>query len=707
MKRKLCTLLLSLSCALSILPMQVRAEEGTPTVIYSTIEGESVEITLDNAIYPTTSSSTREWYCNDAAITVDGTNLIDLSEGQSAKLKLATTTTVNHLQNYKVIDTTTPKPSGTIKTDQVARLYVISQANYSAATLTTKDLNATVGEEIYAKNITLYVDSTSYPNFQPLKFIVDGNIKDKIVAQEGTNTYTLTDSVLNRTVTLKVIAASDSEAPKINSLVVTDGKADKYSTKKTIEVSATDNIELAQDAYYWEDNANLSTVIKEKIMGGTKASDITGLTWTSNKKHDVTSNGIYTAFVKDKAGNISYKDITVSKISSTTPAISTLTLLKDGNKAYIEVKASEPSNQPLSYKLNNGSWQESNKLYNVTEGINKIYVRNEAGVTVDSSKEVFLSVFMQEESGFSPKNLTNCIQVNPSTWTNNSVSVSITLPDALQNKLSSAPYSINGSAYGSSKSITIPNNNDTVQFAVKDIYGNIHTSNVYTVTNIDKNEPSLEVTVSDDGTLTVKAQDVGSGIQKIVVSSTNASNYVIKTNEATGVTSDKATYKAPANGSYQFAVYDFAGNVGRAAGQVTCYEKTGVQSGLKDSKATPPKSTDRSGSTTGGTSGSSTLGTEQPTRATTTTEERGYSSFSTAGNSTRAELSDPEILELVKSDESNTNAPAVMLEKVTYDNTNSDALKKMLYILLPLLIVGSIAGVAIVNSDKIIKIKNK
>lgn len=721
MKKRLYALLLSLSCVISLLPIvsvPVKADEITPTVIYSTIEGGSMQVALNNALYPITSTSTRTWYCNGSVVTPDGTNIIDFSEGQNGKLKLATTTTANHMQNYAVIDTTASHAPGQIIPNQIARVYVISTDNYDAATLSTRELTATVGEDLYAKDITLYINSTPYPNFQPLRFVVGGNVVEKITVEAGTKTYNLTDTVRGRSTTISIVGVDDTEPPRITSLAVKDGKQDVYALTKTIEVIAQDNNGLPEDAYYWEENANLSTVIKERIMNGDKAGDLTGITWSNNTTHEATCNGIYTIFVKDKAGNISYKDITISKISTSSPYISSLSLGKDGDTVFIDVSASEPGNQPISYKLNDGNWQSSNRLTNVKEGTNTVYVKNEAGVEVTANKEVFLSVYLNNDAAFSAENLYNYIQVNPTTWTNKSVTVSLVLPDSIQAKCASAPYSINGGAFTSSRSISVSNNNDTVQFCVKDIYGNTHTSNVYTVINIDKELPSIEVTTQEDGTITVKAQDGQSGVSKIVVSSTNASNFIIKANGGPGVGSDQATYKAPANGAYQFEVYDFAGNVVKASGQVSCYAKDGtIQSGLKNSK-TSTKQT-RTGSTTGGKSGASTLGTKASKKAndgsgthvktssssSRTSEDRGYTSFSLAGRTNAKTLPEAEQINVVKNEESRIDAPAQLMEEVAADTTNNDKLKRLAFILLPILVIGSIASVVIINSDKLFKKK--
>ena len=65
------------------------AEETTPTVVFSTIEGEGVEIVLPDSIGK---DAARTWYCNNEVLILDET-LIDTSEGTTAKLKLTKTST--------------------------------------------------------------------------------------------------------------------------------------------------------------------------------------------------------------------------------------------------------------------------------------------------------------------------------------------------------------------------------------------------------------------------------------------------------------------------------------------------------------------------------------------------------------------------------------------------------------------------------------
>lgn len=666
----------------------------TPDIIFSAVEGNSIHLVLKNALYPVTEESSRTWYKNGSPISL-GDYVTDESEGQSGKLYFKEVHTTDHMSDFSVKDTTKNPLLGIVEKDQMARLYVISKDNIETATLTTKSSEEIVGTRIFANTVTLYINNTPYPNFQSLKFMVGGKEKDSISVDPGKYTYTLKETVTGQTIGIEITGLEDESKPSITSFTVSN--ANRYALEKTLQVVAEDNLGLDKEPYYFEGNPALATTIKNLVLDGKKASDLEGISWQEDSRKAVYSNGVYTVFVKDKAGNISYKDITVSKISNSTPVISSVTLGKDSDGAvFLDVKASDTGNQPLMYQLNKGSFGTSARLYQVKDGINTITVKNEAGVTVYSTKEVFLDVYTDSVKEFSEENLYNFIQTNPSTWTNKGVLVSMALPDYLSKKVASDGYSINGSGYSLNRSIKVETGDETVTFSVKDVYGKTHTAKAFRVKNIDKEEPSLEVSVSD-GYLFVQAKDSGgSGISKITVSSTNATNFTIKSNNSYGVGSDKASYKAPSNGSYQIMVYDFAGNVGKVSATVSSYtENKQVQSLVKNSKTGSEKKI---------TSGSSSIGKktyeENPVRGTTVSLDNGYSFYSTAGNSTERFLLEPEIIEVFRKSEKNMASPVAKIEQVPLDSTNSDRLKKLLYIVLPLLIVCSVVVVFIVNSSK-------
>lgn len=427
------------------------------------------------------------------------------------------------------------------------------------------------------------------------------------------------------------------------------------------------------------------------------------------------------------------KDINVSKISTSSPSITEVSLGKEDEKPYLYVVAKDPDNQPLMYKLNDGKWQESDKLFDLKEGDNFVVVKNEAGVVTSLKKYVYLSLYTGKEEGLSEKSLYNYIKVSPASWTNGSVSVSLVLPDSIIEKLSVSPYSINGAAFSANRTKTVSANEETVQFTVKDIYGNTHTSQVYTVTNIDKEKPSLEV-VSKSGSFTIKAADSGSGIAKITVSSSSASNYVIKANSSDKVSSDNATYKAPSNGTYQFTVYDYAGNTTTVSGTMSYYTKENgkVQTAAKSSGTTTKTSSTTSKSSAATTKSSSktstasvdkkyaeeektssaTLGAKKDTekKDNKKTASKDVSSepvvvkeerriISNAGNSVSPDLPEAEKIEVIREQDPALSSPPQMQTTEKLDNTNEKRLKGLVI----LIIAASAAAVLVaiwVNSVK-------
>ena len=674
------------------------AEETTPTVVFSTIEGEGVEIVLPNSI---SKDAARTWYCNDEVLTLDETH-IDTSEGTTAKLKLTETSTRNHMDDYKCIS------SGAAASEDFAKLYVISKDNYYEAELLIKDMEATIGSDLYAKNLTVYIDKTPYPNFAPLQFVENGVLQDKIRVKNGTFTYNLIDTVYGRKMNVAITGVGDKIAPSIKYFGVKNKMADKYATEKTIEVTASDSESgLPEDAYYFEKDEMLSSVLKMLVLGGATSDSLNGITWSKDKEYTVTDNGVCTVFVRDNVGNLAYKELNVSKISTHAPYITDTYLGKEDGKAFFTVSAKDLDNQPLQYRLNGGKWQESEKLFGVTEGENVIEVKNEAGVTSSTTRTVYLSIFLGTEEGLSEESLYNYISVSPSTWTNKQVTVSLVLPDSLTSKLTSSPYSINGAAFGSSRSKTVSTNGETVQFTVKDLYGNTHTSKIYTVNNIDKENPYLEVTVNE-GTLTVKAGDSGSGIEKITVTSTSASNYVIKANSSAGVGSDTATYTAPTNGSYQFTVYDYAGNMASASGSVNFYtEENGTaQKALQNTNGN--LSSLRSSVTNASVLGSKRADDMKAGKSMVTSVASSVEDvllpeddfvYSDAGNSQSPDLPEADKLDVVRTQDVALASSPKMLETNEIVNDDGKLLKVLCFLLLAVGVV-SIGIVIYVNSDR-------
>ena len=674
------------------------AEKTTPTVVFSTIEGEGVEIVLSNAI---SKDVERTWYCNNEVLTLDETH-IDASEGTTAKLKLTETSTRNHMDDYKCIS------SGAASTDDFAKLYVISKDNFNEAELVIKDMEAVIGSDLYAKNLTVYIDKTPYPNFASLQFVENGVLSDKIRVKNGTYTYNLIDTVFGRKIDVVITGVGDKIAPSIKHFGVKDKMADKFATEKTLEVTASDNESgLPEDAYYFEKDELLSSALKMLVVGGATSDSLNGITWSKKKEYKVTDNGVYTIFVRDKAGNLAYKDLNVSKISTSAPYITETHLGKEDGKAYFTVVAKDLDNQPLQYRLNGGKWQESEKLFGVKEGDNVIEVKNEAGVTVSTTRTVYLSIFLGTEDGFSEESLYNYISVSSSTWTNKQVTVSLVLPDSLTSKLASSPYSINGAGFSSNRSKTVSTNGETVQFTVKDLYGNTHSSKVYTVSNIDKENPYLEVTVNE-GTLTVKAGDSGSGVEKITVTSTSASNYVIKANSSAGVASDTVSYTAPSNGSYQFTVYDYAGNIASASGSIHFYtEENGTaQTAVEKSGFNPEvlRSSAANASVLGSkkvadmkTGTGSRTSTSSPAVNTNLSEDNIV--YSDAGNSQSPDLPEADKLEVIKEQDVALASSPQMLEKNEIVNDDGKLLKG-LFIFLLVVGAASIAVVVYINTDK-------
>lgn len=499
-----------------------------------------------------------------------------------------------------------------------AKLTVFSTNRINSVALSAPTVKRDVNATLRADEIPIIVSGSQYPNIGSLKFYnitetgnpLSGKTADSIKVKRGTNTYDLIETVTGKTFTVTVVGLTDTTKPTITSLMVKDNMADKWATEKTIIGTATDNSSLSSSAYYFEPNPTIATAIKEQVIKGALAEEIGGIAWTNANSKLVTSNGVYTMFVRDTVGNIAYRDITVYKISTSVPVISGVTLGKADGNAYFDVKATDEDGQSLSYKVNDGGYQTSPRVYGLKEGTNTIWVKNEAGAEVYTTRDVALSVYLDNDSDLSADNLYNFIQPNPETWTNESVNVQLLLPDSLYSKIATGGFSVNGSGFGVNRNYTATQQGELVYFSVKDTYGNVHSAKPYKVENIDHDKPSISASSNGKGVITVEAQDMASGIKMITVSSNSMKNHILLQEATSGIKTATATYTSNLNGSFQFAVTDFAGNTNNIT--YTLSEIVTTDETTEDiiKKTTTPKTTTpRSGGTTFSRSGGSTIGT--------------------------------------------------------------------------------------------------
>ena len=206
--------------------------------------------------------------------------------------------------------------SVTIKISNIDKTLPKGEVTYSTAEYTNQDVTVTINVD---KQVQVINGWTLSENKKVLT---------KKYTQNTEETVTITDLAGNRSIVTVKIANIDKEAPVIGEITLST----KEITNQDVEitVNATDAIS-GIEGYSWDEKQ----------------------TWNTVNKVNAKTNGIYTIYVKDKAGNISSKTIKITNINKEPEklAISATKYKVDGN--YIinikpETKVSEVKNDVKS-----------------------------------------------------------------------------------------------------------------------------------------------------------------------------------------------------------------------------------------------------------------------------------------------------------------------------------------------------------------------
>ena len=168
----------------------------------------------------------------------------------------------------------------------------------------------------------------------------------------------------------------DSVPPEIKNVSCVPG-TEQWTNKTTkVVVDASDNYQLADNAYKMDGASN----------------DETG--WKKENTFEINDGKNHTLYVRDKAGNISSQSVN-AKYDITAPVISSVTLNPDlkqwTNKAVTATVVADDkvgdstkevaASAVKSYKMDNGEWQTSNEFKDAIDNKaeHKFYVKDSAG----------------------------------------------------------------------------------------------------------------------------------------------------------------------------------------------------------------------------------------------------------------------------------------------------------------------------------------
>ena len=312
-----------------------------------------------------------------------------------------------------------------------------------------------------------------------------------------------------------------------------------------------------------------------------------GTTMTgSNPWQTITANGTYTFTLYDKVGNAKTYTEVVTKIDKVAPTgtITPSTTAWTNGNVTLTLNAADTSGSGV-YRIKDHSGAYTNGAVDTfvatVNGIYNFTVYDNVG----NSKVLSYAVTNIDKTAPTVNNPT----ASTTAWTNGTVTLSLTGAADTGGSGFSKIVLPNGTAVTTTTASQTVSVNGTYSFDVYDNAGNVTTKSI-TVSNIDQAAPTGVVTASPTAwtngnvTLTLNAADTGgSGV------------YRIKDHTGNYTTGSVDTFVATANGTYNFTVYDNAGN-----SKVLSYAVTNIDK-------TAPTANNPTASTTAWTNGTVTL----------------------------------------------------------------------------------------------------
>jgi hypothetical protein len=287
---------------------------------------------------------------------------------------------------------------------------------------------------------------------------------------------------------------------------------------------------------------------------------------STNPWQTITGNGTYSFVLYDKAGNSQTYTEVVTKIDKAAPTgviTASPTAWTNGNVTLTLNAADTGGSGVYRIKDHSGNYTTGSvdTFVATANGTYNFTVYDNAG----NSTIVSYAVTNIDKTAPTANNPT----ASTTAWTNGTVTLSLTGAADTGGSGFNKIVLPNGTAVTTTTASQTVSVNGTYSFDVYDNAGNVTTKSI-TVSNIDKAAPTGVITASPTAwtngnvTLTLNAADTGgSGV------------YRIKDQTGNFTTGSVDTFVATANGTYNFTVYDNAGN-----SQVVSYAVSNIDTGL-------------------------------------------------------------------------------------------------------------------------------
>lgn len=518
-------------------------ENGTYTIEVidkaGNIQMGTKEVTNIDKVAPTLSASvnTTDPTNNDVVVTLKASDNVEIfkvldANGESISLTKVSneyTGTISESANgtfvYKAVDTAGNEKTCTVKIANIDK----SNPVLDEISKSTEDpVNTNVVVTVTAHDVGLGLAD------KPYKFDNGDwtDVSSTTITSNGTYTVQIKDKAGNVITKSYEISNLDFIAPVISSARVLQTRPVRVSAR--IAVNATDEgLGLADKAY--------------KLSEGD---------WQTNNWFDVTDNGTYTVYVRDKAGNISSKPVEVKNIDKVKPEITCIVSTTEPTP-YFDVEVVGTDNMELGAitcsdrrvvkgRTNWVSTTECRQIFSINQnGTYRFDVRDFVGntnyieITVDNIDNV-------------PPTIDKILK-NPDVPTNAPLEITVIASD-VGFGLADKPYRVDGGEWQSGNKFMI-SDNGVHEIDVRDRAGNTLMMTT-DISNLDYDNPVIDEVTQDiteqtntNVVLTVTAHDVGLGL--------DGRPYKF----GDGVWKSTNKFAVEDNGDYVISVRDEAGNI--------------------------------------------------------------------------------------------------------------------------------------------------
>ena len=548
------------------------------TVIFLKDDGKAEasedEISIASTQEENTNDENKEDTNSDSTDTQVMTNLFAINKNKTKKVSSYINSSANNSAVLR--DTTAPEISGVDNNkwyENSVSVTINDESEYTAI-LKDEDGNSVPyvsGSEITEEgNYTLTVTDIE-GNETSVTFGIDNTAPTIEIAGNPTE-WQNTDAVLT-------ITASDNlsgvDSVTVNGTDITDEVEYTISENGTYEFIVTDNVgnvatqtvivnkidkvlpelNVTGNPTEWQNTDAVLTISASDNLSGVDSVTVNGTDITDEVEYTISANGTYEFTVTDNAGNMATQTVVVDKIDKTAPSVTV-----NGQMGFLMINATDSESGVKSVVIKvNGQERTLNSMYNGQY----FYMLNQR----PGSQAPYYELTVTDNAG--NKTVKNndttapTIEItgNPTEWQNTDAILTISASDNLSGVDS---VTVNGADITGEVAYTV-SANGTYEFAVTDKAGNV-TTQIVVVNKIDKALPVLNVTgnptewQNTDAVLTISASDNLSGVDSVTVNGA----------DITG----EGSYTVSANGTYEFAVTDNAGNVTTQTVVVNKIDKT-------------------------------------------------------------------------------------------------------------------------------------